>query len=111
MSEPVAGMVQVDDGNGGVRVTGTGMGRVQVNTLGGDDSLTVAIGAGNFIDALIGYDGGTGSDTLTVTGTAVTDATYNPGPAITEGRLTHDTQTIDFRQSRAGHRLDRCYEP
>ncbi|NLS94597.1 MAG: hypothetical protein GXX96_20775 [Planctomycetaceae bacterium] len=95
--EPGAGQVQVDDGNGAnVRVTGTGMGRVQVNTLGGDDALTVD-NSGGLIDPLLGYDGGTGSDTLTVTGSLpVTNATYTPGPAVTEGRLTHDTQTIDF---------------
>ena len=56
------------------------MGRVQVNTLGGDDSLTVAIGAGNFIDALIGYDGGTGSDTLTVVSTADLLRAYSTEP-------------------------------
>ena len=94
LSEPGAGEVQVDDGISAVQVIGTGMGRVQINTLGGDDEVTVD-GTGGLIDALIGYDGGTGSDKLTVMGT-VTDATYSPGPAITEGRLTHDTQTIDF---------------
>lgn len=97
LTAPGAGQVQVDDANGtNVRVTGAGMGRVQVNTLGGDDAVTVT-NTGGLIDALIGYDGGTGSDVLIVDGTwDVTNATYSPGPAVTEGRLTHDTQTIDF---------------
>jgi hypothetical protein len=97
LTEPAAGQVQVDDANGtNVRVTGTGMGRVQMNTLGGDDAVTVT-NTGGLIDALIGYDGGTGSDVLIVDGAwDVTNATYSPGPAVTEGRLTHDSQTIDF---------------
>ncbi len=97
LTEPVAGQVQVDDANGTtVQVTGMGMGRVHVNTLGGDDAVTVT-NTGGLIDALITYDGGTGSDVLIVDGAwDVTDATYSPGPAVTEGRLTHDSQTIDF---------------
>ena len=61
-----------------VTVTGVNamLGRVQVNTLGGDDTLTVDE-TGGLITPLIGYDGGTGSDLLNVTGTtAVTDVQW-----------------------------------
>ncbi len=95
-----AGPVAITDGNGmGVTVTATGpmQGRLQINTLGGDDTVTVDESDG-LITPLIGYDGGTGSDVLNVVGTtAVTEVVYNPGPDVTEGRLAYDgVMTIDF---------------
>ncbi len=93
------GGVAVTDANGpGVVVTETtgALGHLVINTLGGDDSVTVDNTLG-LIVPLVTYDGGTGSDSLTATGSFnVGAATYSPGPDVTEGRLTHDTQTIDF---------------
>ncbi|NND97318.1 MAG: hypothetical protein HKN47_08330, partial [Pirellulaceae bacterium] len=99
LQNPIAGPVAVTDTNGsGVTVTATGQmqGRVQINTLGGDDTVTVD-NSGGLIDPLIGYDGGTGSDKLEATGTTpVNLAEYFPGPAVTEGYATYDGMTIDF---------------
>ncbi|MDA1053079.1 MAG: dockerin type I domain-containing protein [Planctomycetota bacterium] len=101
LTNPTVGDVAVTDNNSfatpDVVVTGTGVGRIQVNTLGGDDTVTVDE-SGGLITPLIGYDGDTGSDVLNVTGTtAAGNVTYSPGPAVTEGRLTYDaTMTIDF---------------
>ena len=81
--------------------TGTPLGRLQLNTLGGDDTVTVDVtdeaGAANgIISVPITFDGGLGSDKLVVTGnpaangeTAVANVTYSPGPSITEGRLLY----------------------
>ncbi len=93
----------VTDGNGaGVTVTATNanLGRLQINTLGGDDQVLVDVGVTDLIGTPITFDGGAGSDLLTVSGapaTAVNTVTYTPGPATTEGRLTYDANmTIDF---------------
>jgi hypothetical protein len=100
MTATIAGPLAVTDANGsGVTVTATGtmQGRLQINTLGGNDVVTVDE-SGGLIVPLIGYDGGTGSDVLNVTGsTVVTDAIYSPGPALTAGSLSYDnTMFIDF---------------
>ena len=76
--------------------------RLQINGLGGDDWVTVDVDAADsdLISVPITFDGGGGSDLLIVEGTpatTVTTTTYRPGPDVTEGRLTYDTNmTIDF---------------
>ncbi|MCY2991933.1 MAG: hypothetical protein NTY19_29250, partial [Planctomycetota bacterium] len=86
------------------------LGRLQINTLGGDDKVTVDVGGTDLITVPITFDGGTGSDLLTVTGTPkveagtfTTSATYTPGPLGNQGRLVEvgvgastKTMTIDF---------------
>ena len=65
-----------------------------LNTLGGDDSVTVDVGGpgSDVIGVPITFDGGDGKDTLTVSGTpatAVNQVTYTPGPATSQGRLLY----------------------
>ena len=80
----------------GVDLAVGGYGGIHLDTLGGDDSATIDNTAG-LLTVPVTYDGGNGSDVLALTGTtAVTTATYRPGPSITEGRITHDTMTVDF---------------
>ncbi len=110
---PAAGSVAVTDNNGtNVTVTETSgnLGRVQLNTLGGDDTVLVDVNgaASDVIGVPITVDGGGGSDVLQATGTpttAVDTVTYSPGPKTTEGRATYDADadatngvlmTIDF---------------
>ena len=96
VSHPVGvPVVAVTDVASGVTVTdlGTGvpspLGRLQINTLGGDDMVTVDNSTG-LINVPITYDGGSGSDTLLVTGTtAVQQVEYFPGPDVLEGRLAY----------------------
>jgi len=111
VTNPAAGSVAVRDNNGtGVTVTETSgnLGRLQINTLGRDDRVTVNVGATDLVGVPITYDGGGGSDLLTISGTPATQVntvTYRPGPATVEGRITHDADanpangaamTIDF---------------
>jgi hypothetical protein len=77
--------------------------RLQINTRGGDDLVTVDLSQTDLIDAPITYDGGLGSDRLVVQGTptvAVSSLTYTPGPDWTKGRLLYaavqDQMLIDF---------------
>ncbi len=84
------------------------LGRLQINTQGGDDVVTIDAGATDVITVPITFDGGTNSDRLEVMGapaTAVDTVTYSLGPATTEGRLLYDDDadptngvlmTIDF---------------
>ena len=113
VTNPDDGDVRVTDNKGttgGVPVVVTATsdttGRLQINTLGGDDVVTVDVGgASDVVGVPITFDGGVGSDLLTVTGdpaTAVDEVIYTPGPDITEGRLFYedgvDTRlmSIDF---------------
>jgi len=99
----------VTDNIFGVTVTelGTigGFGRLQLNTLGGDDTVTVNVGATDVVGVPIVYDGGSGFDRLTVSGTpatAVNEVIYSPGPSNTAGRLRYENagnatlMSIDF---------------
>ncbi len=98
VTNPGAG-VAIADGNGNNVVVTSTAGRLQINTLGGDDTTTVDVDGTALILIPITYDGGSGDDVLNVTGNAtggVTNATYSPGSAVTEGRLTYDGMTIDF---------------
>lgn len=109
--------VAVTDNNGtNVTVTGTSssLGRLQINTLGGDDLVLVNVTDPDLNDIESGlifvpitFDGGGGSDMLRVEGdpgVTVQTVEYSPGPAVTEGRLTYNTnapnnideQVIDF---------------
>ena len=90
------GSLAVTDLISGVVVTATvAPGELLLDTKEGDDTVIVDDSNG-LIGSLITYDGGAGSDTLIVDGGDIQSATYSPGPAVTEGRLTHDGQTIDF---------------
>ena len=65
---------------------------LQVDTLGGDDTLTVDVGGTDLINVPIFYDGGTGSDTLIIQGESsseVTSVTYTSGLQVDEGRLDY----------------------
>ncbi|MCO6458749.1 MAG: hypothetical protein J5I93_25865 [Pirellulaceae bacterium] len=95
--------VAVTDNNGAnVTVTATtaNLGRLQINTLGGDDQVLVDVGSTDLVNVPITFDGGGNSDLLTISGTpatTVTNVVYSPGASVTEGRLTYDSaMTIDF---------------
>jgi len=101
VTNPVVGSVAVSDAFGVlVTVISDGLGRLQVNTLGGDDTLTVDVNGAALIDTPIGYEGGQGNDLLVTTGDAapaVTTATYTPGPSPDAGLLDYDgVMTINF---------------
>lgn len=71
------------------------LGRLQVNTLGGDDQLDVDNSTGLItLPSGIGFDGGLGSDLLRLVGsTAVTGSTYNVGPQADAGSVVHRAAT------------------
>lgn len=91
-----------------VTETSGNLGRLQINSLGGDDVVGVQTDAAipsDVIGVPITFDGGGGSDELGVLGdpaTAVDEVIYTPGPAVTEGRLLYQDaadavlMTIDF---------------
>jgi hypothetical protein len=64
----------------------------------GDDSLTINVAGSDLIHGpLITYDGGTGSNGLTVTGTptpAMVSDTYTPGPGTGQGRLAYNNGSL-----------------
>ena len=107
------GYVSVTDELSGVTVTDVGsegdhVGRLQINTLGSDDTVTVDVDGAllsDVIDVPITFDGGAGSDTLMVVGTPPTEVdgvVYTPGPDVASGRLVYEDEealplmTIDF---------------
>ncbi|MCA9121452.1 MAG: hypothetical protein KDB11_14780 [Planctomycetales bacterium] len=107
VTRPTATAARVTDNKGTtggtpvvVTATNAATGRLVVNTLGGDDWLTVDVGASDLINVPITFDGGQGNDLLIARGTPATPvvtATYTPGAAVTEGRLTYDANmVIDF---------------
>jgi hypothetical protein len=84
-----------------VTETSGNLGRLQINTLGGDDEVTVDVGSTDLVNVPITYDGGSNSDSLIVSGTPATPVAtveYSPGPDVTEGRLAYNTDDmlIDF---------------
>ncbi|MDX1944428.1 MAG: hypothetical protein SFU86_03405, partial [Pirellulaceae bacterium] len=90
-----------------VLTVGGGLAGVNLNTLGGDDTVTVNVAgaASDVIGNELTYDGGTGRDTLIATGTPVTavnSVTYTPGPSNNQGRLLYQSlapatlMTINF---------------
>jgi hypothetical protein len=111
VTNPAADDVTIVDNLSGVTVrdvTGAGtLGRVILDTRGGDDAVIVDVGgpASDVISIPITFDGGAGSDILTTTGTPVTpvaEVIYSPGPSVTEGRLRYESaadlllMVIDF---------------
>lgn len=97
VTRPGAGSVAVAHNNavaGVVTVTETTgqLSRLQLNTRGGDDNVTVSVAGTALITVPITYDGGSGEDALTVSGTpttAVATETYTPGPIANAGRLQY----------------------
>jgi len=72
--------------------------QIIVNTLGGDDSLTVDFSLGNFAKAITyngGTDGSTG-DSLTVTGGTFADTTFNYTDSSSGTIDITDNQTITY---------------
>ncbi len=68
--------------------------RLQINTLDGDDAVTVDVTNGLLVQPVT-YDGGAGHDTLTVTGTppggtGLDEVIYTPGPSVGAGRLRYE---------------------
>ena len=91
----MAGNVQVADGSGHTITTldMTATDLLRIESSGGDDSLMVDVDGTPVIPTPIFFDGGAGSDLLTVTGDAmpaVFTTTYTPGLQPDEGRLTYD---------------------
>jgi len=107
VTNPVTGPIAVTDNTFSVTVTDiNNVGRLQINTLGGDDFVAVDVAAttpSDLVAVPIGYDGGVGFDSLIVDGTPVAgtaNAVYVPGPGVAEGRVIHSagavSQIIDF---------------
>ncbi|MBX9788919.1 MAG: DUF4214 domain-containing protein [Pirellulales bacterium] len=105
VTHPTGNELAVKDNVSNVVVTATSAStrQLQINTLGGDDQVTVDIGTAvpsDYISVPILYDGGTGRDQLTVQGAVtpvigtIRNVTYTPGPAVNQGRLSYDALTI-----------------
>lgn len=98
---PVAAVSDVTWGPIVTATTATGLRAIRVEGRGGDDLLTVSVAAG-VITVPILYDGGSGRDSLLVTGTPapnpITGVVYTPGPAVNQGRLSYTGagMLIDF---------------
>jgi hypothetical protein len=106
-------VTHVNSANGPVTVTntqaGAPVGRLQINTFGGDDTVNVDVNspASGLIQATgITYDGGAGLDQLFIFGTpatAVDEVIYAPGPDVTRGQLFYENaanarlMTIEFQ--------------
>ncbi len=90
-----AGQTVVTDNGSSTVVTNTStdLGALRINGLGGDDSLTVDVNTTNPIGVPIFFDGGTGDDLLTVSGTptgGVDEVIYTPGPSPGAGQLVYE---------------------
>ncbi len=99
--------VAVTDNTSGVTVADLAasgaVGRLLLQTLGGSDLVEVNVDGTGLIAVPITFDGGSGRDTLFLTGTSSagpTSAVYSPGPANSQGRIEHvaggATMTVDF---------------
>lgn len=89
-------------------IGGGWLAELRLNTLGGDDTVTVDVDDAALLHVLnvpIMFDGGAGSDLLLVTGTpdtTVDEVVYTPGADVTAGRLVYEDEddlalmTIDF---------------
>ena len=71
---------------------------------GGNDSLLVSEGAGGLVDLASGvtFHGGSGIDSLSLTGATVRTATYLVGPNADEGTITHVAAGITQRVTFTG---------
>ncbi|MGB7324210.1 MAG: dockerin type I domain-containing protein [Rubripirellula sp.] len=94
---PSDGSVAIIDASGSFAVVTASdlLGRLQVNTLGDDDTVRVrtSLGSGDVIGVPITFDGGAGSDLLETTGspsTAIDEVIYTPGPQVQDGRLVYE---------------------
>ena len=109
VSLDIAGDLQIADNNGVTVFTSnmTDVNQLILNTLGGEDLVTVNVAGTALVDTPITFNGGDGLDLLRVTGTpivlaALDTVTYNPGPGAASGRLTYENaagtrlMTIDF---------------
>ncbi len=73
-----AGATQIDEHTVEVPFSSISAGNIQLNTLGGDDSLTLALAGGDFIPTGgVVYAGGGNNDSLTITGGSQGTVTYN----------------------------------
>lgn len=97
LTHPAGANVVVTDNFAGVSVTeidsGVPVAGLRINTLGGDDTVTVDVGSDDLISVPIEYNGGGGSDTLIVSGspnTGVDEVIYAPGPTVDKGRLRYE---------------------
>ncbi|MEZ6114401.1 MAG: hypothetical protein R3C99_25830, partial [Pirellulaceae bacterium] len=82
----------------GVSIGYADMAQVVVNSGEGDDLLLVDASTA-VVTTPVMFDGGTGNDTLRVTGSnapQALSATYTPGPGISEGRLDYDYGASDM---------------
>ena len=74
-------------------VTFADIDQLTLQMLAGDDVLTVDVDETALIGAALEYDGGSGADTLVITGTptvAVDEVIYQVGPSVSGGRLTYE---------------------
>ena len=81
--------------NGSLAIDLVNVVAAQVLGLDGNDALTVDENGG-LLPAALTFDGGNGSDSLTLSGAAAVAATYNVGPAAGSGSILHDTQSVFF---------------
>ncbi len=93
--ENVAGQTVVTHNGAPRTVTNisTDLGVLRINGLGGDDRVTVDVDATGLIATPIFFDGGTGNDLLTVSGTpivAIDESIYTAGPALGSGQLRYE---------------------
>jgi Ca2+-binding RTX toxin-like protein len=66
---------------------------LRINTLDGDDELIVNASSTDLVSVPITYDGGAGSDSLTMQGTPATsvdEVIYRPGPGVDQGFVTYE---------------------
>ncbi len=87
--------VTVTDVVGGVSIEQltSSLGLLRIESLGGNDRVTVDIDTTSPIIVPILFDGGFGADELTVTGTpttAIDEVIYTPGPATGAGNLRYE---------------------
>ena len=107
VKDPGVGEFQVSTPeNGGRPVTAINedVALLRLETGGSDDDVVIDTGNG-LLSVPVVYDGGEGSDRLSIVGTpptAVDEVFYLPGPATTEGRLRYENaasaalMTVDF---------------
>lgn len=81
------------------------LGRLRIDTRGGDDTVTIQLQGSSLLDTPLTFDGGANADTLRVVGTPLynVQARYTPGAVVDAGRLVYtetngtlQTMTVDF---------------